>query len=227
MGRPRENLAARTCCHGRTSGENSKNSPMRCHRTSERRRQDNLCYAGIVEFVNPDLMAEGLSPFPPREAAIRARRLVLLEIHRLVSGPRRFRRRKHPQRPKLPLPVAALEEYLATASSSSTSPAIRGMASHRSAGPAGRARSAACGCASSIRTELEEKYSLLDGNRPMRQPKVSAENQRSFEFVKRAGPPGAENRTQARYGYRHLAGGKNRSRETVSREPHSPISAVT
>ena len=42
-------------------------------------------FAGIFEFVNADLIAEGLSPFRPREAAIRAGRLVLLEIKRLVS----------------------------------------------------------------------------------------------------------------------------------------------
>jgi predicted ABC-type ATPase len=42
-------------------------------------------YAGIVEFVNADLIAEGLSPFRPRDAAIRAGRLMLLEIDRLAS----------------------------------------------------------------------------------------------------------------------------------------------
>lgn len=42
-------------------------------------------YAGIAEFVNADLIAAGLSPFRPRDAAIRAGRLMLLEIDRLAS----------------------------------------------------------------------------------------------------------------------------------------------
>ena len=42
-------------------------------------------YAGVVEFVNSDLIAAGLSPFRPREAAMRAGRLVLLEINRLAD----------------------------------------------------------------------------------------------------------------------------------------------
>ena len=42
-------------------------------------------YAGILEFVNADLIAAGLSPFRPGGAEIRAGRLVLKEIDRLVS----------------------------------------------------------------------------------------------------------------------------------------------
>jgi len=42
-------------------------------------------YAGILEFVNADLIAAGLSPFRPRGAEIRAGGLVLKEIDRLVS----------------------------------------------------------------------------------------------------------------------------------------------
>ena len=43
-------------------------------------------YAGIVEFVNADLIAAGLSPFRPRMAAIRAGRVLLNEIDRLAAG---------------------------------------------------------------------------------------------------------------------------------------------
>jgi predicted ABC-type ATPase len=42
-------------------------------------------YAGIVEFVNADLIAAGLAPFRPRGAAIRAGRLLLKEIDRLAD----------------------------------------------------------------------------------------------------------------------------------------------
>src|SRR5437016_583649 len=42
-------------------------------------------YAGIVEFVNADLIAAGLSPFQPRAAAIRAGRVLLSEIDRLAA----------------------------------------------------------------------------------------------------------------------------------------------
>lgn len=42
-------------------------------------------YAGVVHFVNADLIASGLSPFQPRIAAIRAGRLLLSEIDRLAA----------------------------------------------------------------------------------------------------------------------------------------------
>jgi len=41
--------------------------------------------AGLVQFVNADLIAQGLSPLDPPLAAISAGRLVLREINRLVS----------------------------------------------------------------------------------------------------------------------------------------------
>jgi predicted ABC-type ATPase len=43
-------------------------------------------HAGVVAFVNADLIAAGLSPFQPRTAAIRAGRLLLVEIDRLAAG---------------------------------------------------------------------------------------------------------------------------------------------
>ena len=42
-------------------------------------------YAKCQNFVNADLIAQGLSPFSPRSAAIRAGRLVLEQIHRLAD----------------------------------------------------------------------------------------------------------------------------------------------
>jgi len=42
-------------------------------------------YAGVIHFVNADLIATGLSPFQPRMAAIQARRLLLSEIDRLAA----------------------------------------------------------------------------------------------------------------------------------------------
>jgi len=42
-------------------------------------------YAKCPNFVNADLIAQGLSPFSPRSAAIRAGRLVLEQIHRLAD----------------------------------------------------------------------------------------------------------------------------------------------
>ncbi|MGB6489774.1 MAG: AAA family ATPase [Steroidobacteraceae bacterium] len=41
--------------------------------------------AGVVHFVNADLIAGGLSPLDPRLAAVRAGRLVLQEIDRLAA----------------------------------------------------------------------------------------------------------------------------------------------
>lgn len=46
--------------------------------------------AGIVHFVNADLIAGGLSPLDPRLAAVRAGRLVLQEIDRLAAGRTNF-----------------------------------------------------------------------------------------------------------------------------------------
>jgi predicted ABC-type ATPase len=40
---------------------------------------------GLVDFVNADLIAAGLSPFAPEAAAIRAGRIMLAEIRRLVA----------------------------------------------------------------------------------------------------------------------------------------------
>ena len=42
-------------------------------------------YAHCPNFVNADLIAQGVSPFAPEEAAIRAGRLMLAEIHRLAA----------------------------------------------------------------------------------------------------------------------------------------------
>jgi len=42
-------------------------------------------YVGCVNFVNPDLIARGLSPFEPRRAILRAGRLVLAEIRDKVA----------------------------------------------------------------------------------------------------------------------------------------------
>lgn len=42
--------------------------------------------AGVVHFVNADLIAGGLSPLDPRLAAVRAARLVLQEIDRLAAA---------------------------------------------------------------------------------------------------------------------------------------------
>jgi predicted ABC-type ATPase len=41
-------------------------------------------YAKCPNFVNADLIAQGLSPFSPRTAAIKSGRLLLEEIHRLA-----------------------------------------------------------------------------------------------------------------------------------------------
>ena len=42
-------------------------------------------YVHCPNFVNADLIAQGVSPFAPEDAAIRAGRLVLAEIHRLAA----------------------------------------------------------------------------------------------------------------------------------------------
>jgi predicted ABC-type ATPase len=47
-------------------------------------------FAGCLEFVNADLIAQGLSPFNPEAAAFRAGRLMLGEIRRLGQGKRDF-----------------------------------------------------------------------------------------------------------------------------------------
>ena len=58
-------------------------------------------YVKCVEFVNPDLIARGLSPFAPERAAGRAGRLVLERIRELATAPRGLRYGDHafgPQR---------------------------------------------------------------------------------------------------------------------------------
>lgn len=42
-------------------------------------------FAGCREFVNADLIAQGLSPFPPGSAAIRAGRIMLEQIRGLAE----------------------------------------------------------------------------------------------------------------------------------------------
>jgi ABC-type cobalamin/Fe3+-siderophores transport system ATPase subunit len=42
--------------------------------------------AGVVHFINADLIAGGLSPVDPRLAAVAAARLVLSEMKRLAAG---------------------------------------------------------------------------------------------------------------------------------------------
>jgi len=46
--------------------------------------------AGMTDFLNADLIARGLSPFAPDQAAIRAGRLLLEEIERRVREGRSF-----------------------------------------------------------------------------------------------------------------------------------------
>lgn len=41
---------------------------------------------GVVHFVNPDLIASGLSPLRPELAAIAAGRIFLRELDRLAKG---------------------------------------------------------------------------------------------------------------------------------------------
>ena len=40
---------------------------------------------GCLQFVNADMIASGLSPFDPTAAAVRAGRLMLAEIERLMN----------------------------------------------------------------------------------------------------------------------------------------------
>lgn len=47
-------------------------------------------YVKCLEFVNADLIAEGISPFFPEQAAIRAGRLMLEQIHLLADKNRDF-----------------------------------------------------------------------------------------------------------------------------------------
>jgi predicted ABC-type ATPase len=47
-------------------------------------------YAKCLEFVNADLIAEGISPFSPEQASIRAGRLMLQQIHLLADQNRDF-----------------------------------------------------------------------------------------------------------------------------------------
>ena len=42
--------------------------------------------AGVIQFVNADLIAQGLAPFDPRGAAIAAGRLLLKEVTRLSAA---------------------------------------------------------------------------------------------------------------------------------------------
>jgi len=49
-----------------------------------------LKYAGIVHFVNADLIAAGLSPLRPEAAMLAAGRLLLKEIDRLAEGGQDF-----------------------------------------------------------------------------------------------------------------------------------------
>ena len=47
-------------------------------------------YAGCLEFVNPDLIAGGLSPFDPARSAVKAGRLVLERVKELSDARRDF-----------------------------------------------------------------------------------------------------------------------------------------
>ena len=53
-------------------------------------RQFLLKDAGVVHFVNADLIASGLSPLKPELAALRAGRLVISELDRLASAHESF-----------------------------------------------------------------------------------------------------------------------------------------
>lgn len=48
------------------------------------------CEADCPDFINVDLIAEGLSPFEPSRASLRAGRLLLEEIHRRVCAGESF-----------------------------------------------------------------------------------------------------------------------------------------
>jgi predicted ABC-type ATPase len=47
-------------------------------------------FVKCVEFINADYLAEGLSPFAPEQAAIRAGRLMLARIHELAVAGKSF-----------------------------------------------------------------------------------------------------------------------------------------
>lgn len=47
-------------------------------------------FVRCLEFVNADYLAEGLSPFAPEQAAIRAGRLMLVRIHELANQGKTF-----------------------------------------------------------------------------------------------------------------------------------------
>ncbi len=47
-------------------------------------------YVGRVRFINPDLIAAGLSPFDPVAVAARAGRVMLAEVERSISAGERF-----------------------------------------------------------------------------------------------------------------------------------------
>ena len=42
-------------------------------------------YTNVREFVNPDLIAKGISPFKPEGAMIEAGRILLLRVHQLID----------------------------------------------------------------------------------------------------------------------------------------------
>ena len=46
--------------------------------------------AGVIHFVNPDLIASGLSPLRPELAALAAGRLFLRELDRLAKSRKKF-----------------------------------------------------------------------------------------------------------------------------------------
>ena len=47
-------------------------------------------YVGRVRFINPDLIAAGLSPFDPASVAARAGRVMLAEVERSIAAGERF-----------------------------------------------------------------------------------------------------------------------------------------
>jgi predicted ABC-type ATPase len=62
------------------------------HRGTQRRGETTFAReflskeAGVVHFVNPDLIASGLSPLRPELAALAAGRLFLLQLDRLARA---------------------------------------------------------------------------------------------------------------------------------------------
>lgn len=65
---------------------------MHCHRRAEWRRKNNFAreylpkVAGVIQFVNADLIAQGLAPLDPGGAAIAAGRLLVREVTRLAAA---------------------------------------------------------------------------------------------------------------------------------------------